>query len=198
MRKINSKKDNDKKQKRNQIILGVLLMFIMFASVLGYSFQGGESKKKIEFNGLEFIEENGYWITEISGINFGFRNNPLEVENFIPPINLLQGYYGKVLYIDSDSEEATSEIGMNFNSIAQRVVPHACLGEFNESNNQTYLVGECEGDYPIKTCWDNLIVIEESNFTNVEQDRNCVFIRGPYDKLTELTDSFLFKVLGIE
>ena len=33
---------------------------------------------------------------------------------------------------------------------------------------------------------------------NIYQQENCVFIEGPRENLTQITDEFLFKITGIE
>ena len=62
MRKIISEHDENKKKKRNQIILGIFLVLTMFISVIGYSFQtnvrqntnqGNQTKtQSINYNGF--------------------------------------------------------------------------------------------------------------------------------------------------
>jgi len=55
----------------------------------------------------------------------------------------------------------------------------------------------CKEDWPTKTCEDNFIIIEEKNETSIIQDNNCVFIQGPQENLTKISDEFLFRVLGV-
>jgi hypothetical protein len=56
---------------------------------------------------------------------------------------------------------------------------------------------DCEETLPIKTCEDNFIIIKENNFTNIIQEDNCVFIQGPSENLTMVSDEFLFHILGV-
>ena len=70
--------------------------------------------------------------------------------------------------------------------VSLRIQP-ACLDE-----------SECEGGWPVKTCKDNFIIIRNSNYTNIIQEDNCVFINGPEENLTQITDEFLFKIIGVE
>ena len=46
MKKITLKQNQGKMAKRNQLILGIILVFVMFFSVIGYSFQGAISEEK--------------------------------------------------------------------------------------------------------------------------------------------------------
>ncbi len=191
MRKLGSKRKEAKKQKRKQLIVGIVLASILFVSIFGYSFgRGGGSEneeKKITYNGYEFLEQNGFWFTEIGNFEFSFRYNPNETEQIDSSLNFLESYYEKPLYISSEDIESSSEIYRNLEQIIQRM-QLACLeGE------------ECVDDkHPIKTCEDNFIIITESNTTEVVQEDNCVFISGEAENLTKITDGFLLKIIGVQ
>ena len=192
MRRLGSKRKETKKQKRKQLIVGIILASILFASIFGYGFRGrdGSEENKVTYNGYEFIEEDGFWFMEIGNFEFSFRYNPQETEQIDSDLNPLESYYGKPLYISSEDIESESEIYRNLkyqNPIIQRM-QLACLeGE------------TCEDDeLPIKTCEDNFIIIKESDITKVSQDNNCVFIEGQGENLTKITDGFLLKIIGID
>ena len=58
MRKLTTRTEQAKKKKRNSLIIGVVLVFVMLFSVLGYSFMGQEQEEdsqKVIHNGFEFI-----------------------------------------------------------------------------------------------------------------------------------------------
>lgn len=187
MRKITSKQQEDRKKKRNQWVVGVVLIFIMFFSVLGFSFKSEEhnNNKKIIYNGFEFVEQNNFWILNIEGIIFVFKNNPNEVEKIHSELNSIEKYSGEPLYVYSESTEAELEIDINLRQIVLRK-QNACINE-----------EDCIGNFPIKTCEDNFIIIKEDNETMVTQEGNCVFIQGPQENLTKITDSFLLRILGV-
>jgi len=195
MRRMIHKRHEEKKQKRNQAILGFVLIFVMFSSVLGYAFInfsydnteeiGSENQNSIEYNGFVFTEQNGFWILNLNSKSFIFRNNP----NNIPEINssglnFLGDYYERPLYISSISIDAESEIRSNLAQFANRT-KSACLE--NE---------ECDENLEIKTCEDNFIIIKEGE-ESISQEMNCVFIQGKKEDLVKLADSFLFELLGI-
>jgi hypothetical protein len=195
IRRIVSKKEENKKKRRGQLIAGIVMVAVMFFSVVGYSFMGrdgtgNEENTKIIYNKIEFVKVNGLWDATIGNFKFSFRYNPNEVDQVYSLLNLLNTYSGKPLYFSANGAEA--EIARNLfyqNQIAQRV-QYACLeGE------------KCVNiDYPVKTCQDNFIIIKESenNNTRVEQKQNCVFIEGKKEDLIKLTDSVLFKMVGIQ
>ena len=168
------------------------MITIMFFSVVGYSFMGRngnnpESEESITYNGIEFVKENGLWTTVLGDYKFLFKYNPNEVEKINSNLNLLNNYLGKPLYFSSNGAE--TEILKNLfyqNQIAQRV-QYACLeGE------------ECITDYPVKNCQDNFMIIRESANTEIKQQENCLFIYGKKEDLIKLTDSVLFKIIGIQ
>ena len=186
MRKIISKYAKKKKDRSKQLIIAIGLVVIMFFSVLGYSFSGrGGEDKKISYNGFEFVNQDDFWILNMGDLNFIFKYNPYQVENMSGKLKYLNNYYNKPLYIFSESNEAELEIYNNLDQIILRR-QYACLEE------------ECNENWPVKTCADNFIIIKENNISKIVQEENCVFIQGPPENLTKLTDEFLFKILGIK
>ncbi len=189
MRKIVSKKVADKSSRNKQLFVGLILIVLMLVSTLGYAFNRGDSTSattKVVYNGFTFYNQNGYWITQIGSNQFWFVNNPNEVPSIGGEVNPISSYSGQPLYIASNNTIATNEIYTNLGNIALRV-SYACLkGE------------DCGGDFPIKTCDDNLIVIREGNVSTIVQENNCVYIVSPAENITRVTDEFLFKTIGID
>jgi len=191
MRKIVSKHREGRIRKRNQVIVGMILIFVMVGSVLGFALQGfnlgggntGQNKdsNNIEYNGFEFVNQNNLWVLG----NFIFRHVPQQVEDIGNISNDINNYQGLPLYIYSESEEAELEIFINLGNIVLRT-QKACVEGI-----------ECPGDFPVKACEDNFIIIMEKNISNIIQQDNCIFIEGRREDLTKLTDQFLFKILGI-
>ena len=189
MRRIVSKHEEGRKRRRNQITIGIILIFVMVIGTLGFALQGfggfGEeddgSVNNIEYNGFEFVNQNGLWVLG----NFIFKNVPQQVEDIGFVSSTINDYQGKPLYIDSENQEAELEIFINLGNIALRT-QKACIEKIG-----------CEEGLPVKTCADNFIIIKESNISNILQQDNCVFIEGVSGDLTKLTDQFLFKILGV-
>ncbi|MEK6913870.1 MAG: hypothetical protein AABW47_04345 [Nanoarchaeota archaeon] len=193
IRKIVSKQIEERKRKKGRLIAGIVMVAVMFFSVVGYSFMGRDETSngenaKIVYNNLEFSKENGLWATTIGDFKFLFKYNPNEVNRTASLLNLLNTYSGKPLYFSANGPEA--EIARNLfyqNQIAQRI-QYACL------EGETCV----NVDYPIKTCQDNFFMIRESENTRIEQKQNCIFIEGKKEDLIKLTDSVLFKIIGIQ
>jgi len=191
MRKIISKEEELKKRKRNQILIGGIMIFVMFSSIIGYSLSGlgNTSSTSVKYNGLKFIYESGFWNVDKDDFKFSFSYNPNQVEKLNSNFNLLDNYLGKPLYIYSENSEAEIEIYKNLfnqNKIVQRV-QYACLSH-----------EKCDENLPIKNCEDNFIIIKEAEENKIVQNNNCVFIYGKKENLVKQTDSFLYKITGIQ
>lgn len=192
MRKIHSKKEQARKERRMQIIIGILLLFVMLFSTLGYAFQrdsSEESSTKEIYNGIEFNQNNGFWVANINSLNLISTNLP-EENNISTKINSLSEYYNQPLYISSTNSFARAEVERNlnpnyYNNIVARM-QEACFDE------------ECEIDAPLKTCENNFIIIRKSENSNITQEDNCVFIEGKEEDLVMLVDEFLFKLFEIK
>ncbi len=190
MRKIISKQEEKRIQKRNQWIVGIILVFLMVTSTLGFAFQGGFSggnngKSILEYNGFEFENVNGFWTIG----KYVFRYNPKEIEESVNldfKINKdISDYSNKVLYIYSENSVAESEIVINLGQVAERI-QKACPED-----------KKCEENIPIKTCENNFVIIEKSNQSLVSSNQGCVYIKGEGENLIKIVDKFLFKVLDI-
>lgn len=192
MRKLVSKEEEARKQKRNQTILVVFLAFVLIASTIGFAIQSGVgdtssdqiSGNEAEYNGFKFVSQNGLWVLG----NYVFKYTPQQVPDIGSgsEIKLKANYQGKPAYVYSEEEGAEAEIVVNLGQIAQRV-QKAC------PENTTCK----EKDLPAKTCNDNFIIIKEGNTNSITQNNNCVFIEGKKEDLAALADQFLFKILEV-
>lgn len=185
MRKIRTQAEIDKKKRKNQILVGGVMIGLLLLSIVGYSFASGdkdEDDSKVNENGVDFFRQNGVWVAEIDGGVFGFQNLPSEVSDVDVDVSIGLGQYtGQVLYFVNPNEGA-NEVLTNIGRYVLRY-QEACLNG-----------DDCEGDLPMKDCDDNLIIFEGGDATEVYQDGSCVFIVG--DSLKG-TDAFLYKVLQI-
>ncbi len=200
MRKLESRGTEEKRRKRNQLIIGLILVFVMLISVLGYGFQTQEDPNtdstKVEYNGYTFTADNsGYWLLKIGNADFYFRNNPNEVNASNSVVPLLNSYSGKPLYIYSESQESELELYRNLDNFILRR-QYACL-DLGNNTLDTAAAINCSDELPLKTCEDNFLIIEEAIEFDVYSIDNCVFIKGPKNELIKATDEFLFKTLGI-
>jgi len=191
MQKILTKEERKRKEQKNQLIIGAILIGLMIVSTAGYAL--GNSKEdeteKVNFGGVEFVRDNsGYWKFNVQGYDFFTLYNPSEVEdiNFFNSQSL-QNYNGKPLYFVGGFQESNIEISRNLNSFVLRF-NEACLSE------------DCEGDFPVKNCSeDNVIIFEEIDGKGsiIEKD-NCIFIKSDLGNQTRYADAYLFKLLRIK
>ena len=204
MRKIQTQVDIDRKKRKNQIVLGVIMVGLLVVAPLGYSLLSGDgdggNSNKVNENGVEFFRQNGLWVAEIDGVVFGFQNLPSEVSNVSVNVSADLGQYsGQPLYFVNPNE-GTNEVLSNIGNYILRY-QESCLrqdsdgsvvgGRWSEDlGNST----DCVGDLPVKDCDANLIIFESGNFTEVHQDGHCVFIVGDSIKGT---DAFLYRMLQI-
>ena len=192
MRKIQTQAKIDRKRKRNNMILGVVLVGLLVLSTIGYSLSGNFSgNNKEEFNGYEFEQNGVYWVLGLQEQEFFFQNLPQEVVDVsVFGFYDLNSYFDKVLYfVNFDkSNEAGQEILNNLGRYVLRW-QEACLDLSSEEF-------ECDSNLPVKTCKDNLIIFESvsGNATSVRKENSCVYISGD---LVKGADAFLYKLLGI-
>lgn len=187
MQKIITAEDKEKKDKRNKIIIGVILIALMTLSSAGYAFFNNDKVSsntdgKIIQNGVDFYDYNGLWQATISGQTFYFQYLPNETST-LKITKTLQDYSGKPLYFTENSM-AGGEIERNIGRYAERV-QLACL------------TGNCTENIPEKNCSSNVIIIQEkSSGSIVQQEDNCIYIFSN-DSVRE-ADAFVYKILGIK
>lgn len=192
MRQILSKEQEEKRNKKKQIIIGVVLILIMLGSTFGIiidSFGSKTDKNKVEYNGIVFENQGGYWYAQKDNLKLIFSYNPLQVNNSEIKLNDLNSFYSKPLYIYSEDSQSLQEILLNFdprsNNIVQRM-QFACPLDEN-----------CSADYPKKDCTNNFIIIKISNLSSIKQDNNCILIKGNETEVLKETDKALFKVFNL-
>jgi hypothetical protein len=187
MKRIETRDEQERKDRRNKIIIGSVLAVVMLLSTLGYSLMSGEKTssvvEKASYNGLDFYRQGDYWQTTISGNNFYFSYLPNETRK----LNLartLKDYSGKPLYY-TDSGLGIGEIARNLGSFVTRV-QKACIDYEN-----------CTEDIPAKNCSNNILIIREKYIGGnpVVLEENCVFIFS--NDTVRDADAFLYRIFGI-
>lgn len=192
MRKIFSKEQEEKRNKKKQVIVGTILILILLGSTFGIiidSFGSSSNKNEIEYNGIIFENQGGYWYAQKDGLNLIFSYNPLQLSDSEVNLNQLDSFYSKPLYVYSENSQSLQEVILNFdlqkNNIVQRI-QLACPLDKN-----------CSADYPKKDCTNNFIIIKGSNSSSIKQDGNCVIIEGNETEILKETDKALFKIFNL-
>jgi hypothetical protein len=184
MRKIRTQADADRKMKRNNLIMGIVLVGLLVVSTAGYSLMSSdeEDDSSVSEFGVDFIRVNRMWRAEIGGGVFWFQNLPSEVSNVTVNGSFdFDSYVNQPLYFVNPNEGAP-EILNNFENVVLRY-QEACFDNMN-----------CGDDLPVKDCDSNLIIFKSGDSSEVYQNESCVFIVGDAVKAT---DAFLYKVLGV-
>jgi len=187
MRKIRTQEELTKKKRNNQLWIGGILILLMVVSTAGYSLisrdnnsgSGGSGR----YGNYTFSRTQGMWGLLLNGEEYYFQYLPEEVENIsVSGVFSVSQYSGKVLYFVNDNP-ASQDILIDFNKYFLRA-QDACLND-----------SICDGDFPVKTCEDNLIIFDNlNNEAKVWQDKSCVYISGDFLKGA---DAFLYNALGI-
>jgi len=180
MRKITSKREEEKRRRKNRFLVGGVMIFIMVFSVLGYSFQGRAitdlSSETVTYNGFGFVNQDGFWVLDYNSIELTFFYNPKQINEIDKKLPNLEHYSGKDLFVYSESENAKLEIERN-------------LGLFVKSFKEKL---------PDENCERNSIIIQESERDEgITQEGNCIYIEGERQNLIKLTDEFLFNTFEI-
>lgn len=188
-----TKEEQEKKNKRNQFIIGIILILVMILSTAGYAITSGDKVEndKIKYNGIDFVQKDGYWYFDKDGQQFATVYNPIETENisvsFFAPGWI--DYSDKPLYFVGNFQEPNYEIKRNMYNLVLRIADACLIGE------------NCTQDLPLKNCLeDNVIIIQEpekEEGETIKKNEKCVFIRADIQNQTRYADAFLFKILGI-
>jgi hypothetical protein len=184
MRKIITKEQIEKTNKRKQLILGVILIFLLIFSTAGFSWLSKDNetaKGIVTEKGFKFYNQNGFWLTQIDNKVFSFSYLPSEVENIsVKGFYNLNDYTNQILYFNR-FDEGANEILSNINTYILRY-QKACADE------------TCEEDIPTKDCTNNFIIFIDGN-SSIYKEENCVYIIGEQKKGA---DAFLYKILNIQ
>ena len=103
MRKIIPKEDEKKRERRNQVIIGVALLLLMLTSAIAYSLNNASqtSTNNLIYKGLTFIKNDNGWTLKKGSYNFSFIYSPQETQDLNvslvlavnSSLNLLNKYY---------------------------------------------------------------------------------------------------------
>lgn len=182
IRKIESAEEAERKGKRNTLILSIVMISILVFSTAGY-FTLRDSSESSTGTGSKNVQNVGdAWVLTYGGQSIKISSSPESAENVsISLSKTMDDYYGKTIYISSESESGFYEI-------------YSTLGQYTE-RVQEACYGKCERNLPEENCSERVIVIK-TNLTEkgkIYEEGNCVFIEGGMDAI----DAFLYKIFGV-
>ena len=181
MRKIKSQEQIEKEKARNIKMMSFFMLLIMILGTIGFAFSGGFGFSD-NSNGINEDANEQELVFNQPVILYQNERIPITmekkfVEDVIFEINFdINKYLGNIVYVDGE-DFVVSEI-------------QNTIGKFSNVRRACY--GKCEGDFPEKTCNDNLIVFKRADENIVRQDKNCVFIDGSL----KAVDAFIYKIFG--
>jgi len=196
VRKIMTKGQIEKRDRKKKIIISAVLVAIMLFSSAGYAFFSNDNTttktEKITYSGTEFIKtEYGTWQFIKNSYQFETKFNPKDTENISSQISkTLDNYNQKPLYFGINSRidiasSGSNEILRNIYSLIER-------------NDLSCLDENCKEDKPIKDCYvDNVIIFKESNESIIKTEEGCMVLYSPIYEQERTADAFLFKILEI-
>ncbi len=194
MRKIVSGEVREKQSKRNQMIIGIVLLLLMIISTLGFAFINNTSSNSVgsdsvDYNDVRFTREFDYWKFTFNNYEFLTRYNSQETSDItVPGFITLQDYVNKPLYFVGENGDHFLELQRNLDRFALRI-SEACLDS-------------CEKDLPIKNCKTDTIIVykevkKEDEKERIYQEDKCVYIISRIENRARYADALLFKLLGL-
>jgi len=186
LKKLETKAQIEKRDRRRKMTVGILLALIMILSVLGYA--GREEKEeKATYGGYTFTKQDERWYCKELGISTLFL--PQETENISAAIPFSASDFSEFsrLYFSALSPaelQGKEEIAKNL----QLELHEACLEE------QAELPG-CE-NLPLKNCSTRIIVLKElkEGGSKIYTQEQCIFIEATANEMLKAADKFLFGI----
>ncbi|MBC8495954.1 hypothetical protein H8D36_07395 [archaeon] len=182
MRKIKNQAEIDRKKRRSQIIVGIVLVGLMVISTLGYSImsQNSDTIQKVDYYGVTFVNSNGFWEIEETQVYFNYLPTELEDISVEGSYNLID-YADKTLYF------------VNYSSAGELIINNL-RGQI-ERYQEACLDENYGPDLPVKNCTqDNVIIFVDSDENKVYQEAKCVYITRDYAKGV---DAFVYRLLEL-
>lgn len=198
----------EKKEKRNRIIIGVVMSVLMLSSLLGFlgnnnsdtdtnKFTLELSNEKYQFIRKQDSVGNLYYEVSSDNVNFNVFYIPdqitLEINQTI--IDQIKNTYFFYMTFDPDEEDLTYVDYLRFdlrNNIPQtKYIQDAILKESDVYN------------LPIITCVNAtlqtpVIVLKQSNSTNINSKDNCINLEFEQYQLLQIRDLLVYLMHGID
>jgi hypothetical protein len=189
MKKILTRKEKEKAEKKRNLIIGIIVIGLMLVSTVGYAFFSSTSSdsQKIKYNNIDFfLLEDGRWHFIINNNEFATIFNPEEVKNITTQGDFsLDDYSNLPLYLHyENNKEIEQEILYNLNKYFQRV-NYFCFS----NENCTWVEKNCSDG--------NLLIIKEASFSQIKKEEKCLYIYYNESEGLKVADSFIFKLLKI-
>jgi uncharacterized protein YpmB len=203
IRKIETQTDRQTKQRRLNIILGIIIVALMIFSTLGYAILGnGSSESEKKYGNYKFIQTATGWqvtLKDFNNKNLITNYLPGEVLNYTGTGADTYYYSGRTVYVVVASQQeaqSTSEILVNINDLVSRI-QFACS---YDNENSSFCQ---ESNLPLKDCSDSgsdtTIIKVDSNSTksSYSYEGGCLILKGQGSDFIKMSDNFLFRMFKV-
>lgn len=192
MKKLLTKEEKEKKSRRNALLIGGVMIFLMLFSTAGYSIMNSGKTNNInylDYKGVKFIKsDDSYWRFTYNGLDYVTRNNPEEVANISIKINDIdyKDFSNQVIYTAGEPDD-----NILLGNLYQIIKRHsrACI-DYN-----------CTENAPIKDCSSDVIIVineaKEDEEERIYSDKKCIYITSSYTNLSKYIDALIYKIIGL-
>jgi hypothetical protein len=191
----------DYREKRNKIILSVVIALVMILSTIGFLYNresnDNELKYTIKNKTYTFIREDDQYVLNLNKEKIGFYYLPFEIELNMSDDIINQIKNSKIIYITFKPEAGYPEyidvarFGLTNIFMAKNI--YAINGITEENEKYALPVVTCEN----ATAYVPVILMEETNITNIEIENNCIKLQGKRLDFIKFRDIIIYKMYGI-
>lgn len=218
MKPLETAKVKEKRKKRLQTIIGIIIVVIMIASTIGFAllerYQREEEQTQTTYRNYKFIKTATGWQTNLKISNKIITINsyhlPQEVENISSQGKpLLSDFVGKAVFltykgnIDKNPEQAAQESALQYYNALNQLALRMQIACSPADENSSFCI---ENNLPTKSCEDanedNAIIIIEELQDSTEQatvnyKNYCLEVKGKGLELIKATEKSIFMIFGI-
>jgi len=96
---LDKRKLEERKNRRNQLYMGLFIIIIMVASTIGFFYGTQEQNDRLFYNEYKFIQKNQKWTTKINNVEYDFYFHPTEVEFYEVSDEVINLFKGKNAFV---------------------------------------------------------------------------------------------------
>ncbi len=181
-------------EKRKQIFMSSILVFLMIAS--GFAVMVGNTNSQLKYNGYRFRVQNNQYVTEIDGETIPFYSLPSEVEgiNLSSTItNKLREAYLVMLSFKPEQSTSLQVIEVARFDLSQYLGKTVYNGVLEESQDYDLPVLTCEN----ATVQTPIIILNESSNPGFIEEDNCIYLNANGYEFLWLRDRLLYSYHGV-
>lgn len=201
------RKKDEQREKRNKIIIGVIMTVLMIGSIMGF-FVGdfNNNNNTLEYkskNGKKYIFEpgNGQMYTKIDGKMIAFYNHPLDVEKLdisSEAVNLIKNAQVSAITFNPESrdvqffEQTRFDMANDFQSFNKYIITGVTK---NITSYSSFIMITCKNS----TTTAPVINFVSENVTETRGyvENNCIIFEGKKYDFLKFRDYMLYKMYDI-